>query len=168
MWPNKVPRKESFVVFFAETEHQKFKNGKKSGKTFRFGFLSQKLTHHMAIYLSAHTWSTILCPHRWRTCYGCYISDPKDSKIASFMRPAWWCPGNGKHISHLLLEPRRKSSYGGLPQFQETRVSRMLHESFCWSMSQLCSHSWLKDGNRNPLSDELFDLLRRCIAYINK
>ncbi len=22
---------------------------------------------------------------------------------------------------------------------------------FCWSMSQLCSHSWLKDGNGNPL-----------------
>ena len=39
---------------------------------------------------------------------------------------------------------------------------------FCWSMSQLCSHSWLKDGNGNPLPDELFDLLRRCIAYINK
>ena len=31
-------------------------------------------------------------------------------------------------------------------------------------MSQLCSHSWLKNGNGNPLPDEFFGLLRLCVA----
>ena len=108
MWPTRCQEKKA-SLFIAETEHQK-KNGKKKWENLQVWIFVPEVDSSHAIHLSAHTWSTILCPHRWRTCYGCYVSDFKDSKIASFRN----------HISHLLLEPRRKSSHGGLPQFQET------------------------------------------------
>ena len=81
--------KKSFVVFCRNgTGKKKRKKGKPSGLD--FPCRSWLITCNL---LPANTWSIILCPHRWTTCYGCYISEPKDSKIASFTRPAWWRPG---------------------------------------------------------------------------
>lgn len=83
--------KKSFVVFCRNgigTGKKKRKKGKPSGLD--FPYRSWLITCNL---LPANTWSIILCPHRWTTCYGCDISEPKDSKIASFTRPAWWRPG---------------------------------------------------------------------------